>query len=202
MQITSEHLLSCFPTLKNSAEWLEAIDTNLNKYNIKSVEQVAMFLAQTGHESGDFKFLKENLNYSAEGLLKTFPKYFIPQTAADCARNPEKIANIVYANRMGNGPKESGDGFKYIGRGLIQITGKSNYALCSKFIFNDERLLTNPSELENINMSVLSAIWFWKSTKLDTITDIVVITKRINGGTHGLDDRTIRYGKYLHILSQ
>jgi putative chitinase len=203
MQITETQFNACFPNLKDGKEWLKLLNSTLQKYGISSVNQVAMFLAQTGHESGDFKFLKENLNYSKEGLLKTFPSRFNEATATECARNPEKIATTVYSNRMGNGDKSTGDAFDYIGRGILQVTGKNNYAACSEFIHGDDTYLMNPDLLcASKEDSILSAIWFWKLNKLDTLTDIVQITKIINGGLNGLDDRSIRYSKYQTILSQ
>lgn len=202
MEISAEQFEKCFPSLADSETWLAALNEQLPKYNIESSDQVAMFLAQTGHESGDFKSLRENLNYSAKGLLATFPKHFDEASAEECQRNPEKIANIVYADRMGNGDTDSGDGFKYCGAGPIQITGKDNFTACSQFVYGDDTLVNNPEKVaSNPTDSILSAIWFWKEHKLETLTDIVAITKKINGGTLGLDDRSIRYSKYQAILS-
>lgn len=202
MIITETQFKKCFPTI-NDTEWLLYLNDLLPKYGIVSVSQVAMFLAQTGHESGDFKFLKENLNYSKEGLLKTFPSRFNETTATQCARNPEKIATVVYSNRMGNGDASTGDAFKYIGRGLLQVTGKINYKACSKVIHGDDTYLKNPELLcTSKKDSVLSAIWFWKTNGIDRHTDMPLITKIINGGVNGLDDRLIRYSKYQVILAQ
>ena len=200
MVITPKQFTSCFP--KASLEWLPLLNNYLPKNGIKGVPQVAMFLAQVGHESGDFNFSKENLNYSKAGLLATFPKYFTSELAESCARNPEKIANTVYCNRMGNGSTASGEGFSFCGRGLIQITGKDNYTALSKFAYGDDRLLKHPNLIsETKEASLLSAIWFWTANKLEALTDVITITKKINGGTNGLDDRTTRYNNYLVVLA-
>ena len=202
MEITAEQFEKCFPALSDSAEWLAVLNTKLPEHGIESPDQVAMFLAQTGHESGDFKFLKENLNYSAKGLLATFPKHFDEASANECARNPEKIALAVYSCRMGNGDASTGEAYDYIGRGPIQITGKDNYDECSQFIYGDDTLLKEPDKVfESKEDSIMSAIWFWTKHNLADMTDIVAITKKINGGTIGLDDRSIRYSKYQVILA-
>lgn len=152
----------------------------------------AHFLSQVAHESSGFKRIVENLNYSAGGLLATFPKYF--KTASDAAlfaRQPERIANRVYANRLGNGPEESGDGWRYRGRGLIQITGRDNYRACSVSIWADDRLLRAPELLEEPDGAVASACWYWRSRELNALADqddLEAITRKVNGGLHGLDD--------------
>lgn len=189
----------------NEDEWYMALRDNLPDYNINTPNRVAYFLAQTAHESMDFVVLRENMNYSAEGLSKTFPKRFpTVKSAMPLHRNPEKIANNVYANRMGNGSESSGDGWKYIGKGILQVTGKSNHKECSLFLYGDERLLDKPSLLEeDRNCAVLSACWFWEKNKLNElcdINDIETMTKRINGGLIGLDDRKLRYMRYIKIL--
>lgn len=161
-------------------------------------------MAQMAHESADFTRLKENLNYGAAGLIATWPSRFDAGLAAAYARQPEKIANKVYANRMGNGSEESGDGWKYRGRGIIQITGKSNYAACSKALYGDYRLLDIPEVLEtDHDVIVRSACWFWNEKDLSKLADdnnINEITKRINGGYHGIEDRTARYIAAKSIL--
>jgi len=155
-------------------------------------------MAQIEHESG-LKPISENLNYSAVGLAKTFKKYFpLIQFANSMANKPEKIANYVYANRMGNGNSGSGDGWKYRGRGFIQITGKDNYTVLSK----DTRIdfLNNPDLLLQEANSMISALWFWNKNKLNELADkndILSITKKINGGTNGLEHRKKLLEKYL-----
>lgn len=151
-------------------------------------ENKLIFLAQCAHESGGFRFVVENLNYSLEGLKRVFPKYFVytyvPRNPLDYVRRPEKIANVVYANRMGNGDEYSGDGWKYRGRGLIQLTGKRNYTLAMQALD-----VTDPDYFSTVEGAVKSAIWFWKINMLSRERDLAVTTKRINGGLNGLDSR-------------
>ena len=166
-------------------------------------ERASHFFAQTAHETGNFKAFSENLNYSADGLNKIFPKYFknAGKDANAYARNPEKIANVVYSSRMGNGDEASGDGWKYRGRGALQLTGKSNYQAFADYLKNPE-IMTNP-DLVATEFAFESAIFFFDRNKLWDICDkgvnddtILAITKRINGGTHGLDDRKEKTKKY------
>jgi len=165
--------------------------------------RAAHFFAQTAHETGNFKAFSENLNYSADGLNKIFPKYFknAGKDANGYARNPEKIANVVYASRMGNGDEASGDGWKYRGRGALQLTGKANYEAFAKYLGNNE-VLENP-DLVATKYAFESAMFFFDKNKLWDICDkgvndeaILALTKRINGGTHGLDDRKEKTKKY------
>ena len=167
-----------------------------------SNNQAAHFFGQCAHESGNFKVFSENLNYSADGLTKIFKKYF-PTTASTngYARKPEKIANKVYANRMGNGPESSGDGWKYRGRGPIQLTGKDNYTAFANHIGRPD-VLTNP-DIVATELAFESAIFFFQKNGLFAIADkgvtdavITQITKRVNGGTHGLDDRIAKTRKF------
>ena len=170
-------------------------------------ERAAHFFAQTAHESGGFKAFSENLNYSADGLNKIFPKYFknAGRDANLYARNPEKIANVVYSSRMGNGDEASGDGWKYRGRGALQLTGKSNYQNFANHLNNPE-IMTNPDLVAN-ELAFESAIFFFDRNKLWDIADkgvnkdtILLMTKRINGGTHGLADREEKTLKYYSWL--
>ena len=175
----------------------------LPDYEIDTLPRVAAFLAQTVHESGGYKFLKENLNYRATSLRRVFPKYFPTDDLANrYAHKQEMIANRVYANRMGNGPESSGDGFKYCGRGLIQLTGKSNY---TKFAESIETPVEEiPEYLATFEGAIQSACWFWEENGLNKWADkgdIVTLTKRINGGTIGLPDRQKHYNHILQILS-
>lgn len=165
----------------------------MRRFNITNPQEQQMFLAQVAHESGGFTLVEENMNYSAAGLLKTFPKYFEPQQARDYARNPVAIANRVYANRMGNGDEFSGDGAKFIGRGLIQLTGRANYTAFAKDILGDQwtALIREPGTVSaDPHYAALSAAWFWSKNKCGELAhDIEACTKRINGGRNGLDDR-------------
>lgn len=185
--------------------WYDAICQILPVYEIDSPERVAAFLAQCAHESGNFKFLKENLNYKASSLRKVFPKYFPDDaTANNYANRPNKqeaIANRVYANRMGNGDEDSGDGFRYLGRGLIQLTGKNNYTLFAASI--DTPLEKIPEYLQTFEGAIQSACWFWEQNQLNQWADkkdIMTLTKRINGGTIGLEDRIKHYNHALHLF--
>jgi putative chitinase len=167
--------------------------------------RAAHFFAQTGHETGEFKLFAENLNYSADGLKKIFPKYFPGNLAEGYARNPEKIANLVYGNRMGNGAESTGEGFKFRGRGALQLTGKDNYTAFSKYL-NKPEVLANP-DLVAGEFAFESAMFFFDKNKLWEICDkgiddttITALTKRINGGTIGLDHRkalTLKYYGYV-----
>jgi len=185
---------------------LAEIDTLVEKFNITTGLRLSHFLAQCAHESGNFKVLTENLNYSAEGLLKIFPKYFKDKATADAyARKPEKIANRVYASRMGNGDEASGDGFKFRGRGFIQLTGKSNYQSFSDFIKED--CVANP-DLVSTKYPLASAAFFFEKNKLWEICDkgdtpdiVTAVTRRVNGGTHGLEDRLSKFNTFNAILA-
>lgn len=182
------------------------ITKNLNlvmaKYKINTKLRVSHFIGQLLHESGGLLITKENLNYSADGLLKTFPKYFkTADKAAQYAKKGDSIANYVYANRMGNGDEKSGDGSKCKGRGYIQITGKDNYTKLSKDLGVD--FLAEPTLLESPKYASLSAGWFWNTANLNALADkddVIGITKKINGGTNGLDDRKLKVDKVKKIL--
>ena len=167
--------------------------------------RAAHFFAQTAHETGGFKAFSENLNYSAQGLQGIFGKYFPGTLEESYARNPEKIANRVYASRMGNGNEASGDGFKFRGRGALQLTGKDNYAAFAKYL-NKPEIMTNP-DLVATTYSFESAMFFFDKNKLWEICDkgindaaILALTKRINGGTHGLEDRNQKTKKYYEYV--
>lgn len=182
--------------------WHSAICEILPVYEINTPERVAAFIAQCAHESGNFRWLKENLNYKAESLTKTFKKYFPTlEEAKQYEKNPQKIANKVYANRMGNGDEASGDGFRYLGRGLIQLTGKNNYTLFAAAV--DTPLEEIPEYLQTFEGAVQSACWFWEQNNLNQWADkkdILTLTKRINGGTIGLEDRIKHFNHALHVL--
>lgn len=177
----------------------------VTKYNITNPLRLAHFMSQIAHESGDFKFVTENLNYSKESLLKVFPKYFNASNVDAYARNPEKIGSRVYANRMGNGDETSKEGFKFRGRGFLQLTGKDNYSAFSKFIGED--CVSNP-DLVATKYPMDSAIWFFDKNKLWDICDkgstpdiVTLVTKRVNGGTHGIDDRKQKFSTFISLLS-
>lgn len=177
-----------------------------DKFAINSALRLAHFLAQTGHESGGFKFKSENLNYSAEILRKVFPKYFPDIVVAkQYERKPEAIASRVYGGRMGNGPEATKEGFKYKGRGYIQLTGKDNYKAFDATVEDD--ILANP-DLVATKYPLLSAAWFWNSRKLNSIADqgatdevVTKITKLVNGGTIGLADRIKHFKEYYNLLA-
>jgi putative chitinase len=201
-EFKKEHLAEMIKGNPYIDQWYDALSAILPEYGINTPERVAAFIAQCAHESGGFKFLKENLNYKAESLLKVFPKYFKTLDEARAyEKRPEKIANKIYGNRMGNGDESSGDGFRYCGRGLIQLTGKENY---SWFAASLEIPVEEASEyLETFEGAVQSACWFWEENKLNQWADkkdILTLTKRINGGTIGLDDRIKHFNHALHVL--
>jgi len=182
--------------------FVEPLNEMLEFYEINTPQRIAMFLAQVGHESGGLRTTKENLNYSAQGLRKTFAKYFTSDAIAnEYAKKPEKIANRVYANRMGNGDEASGDGYRYCGRGLIQLTGKQNYEAFAKDMEMDFAEATE--WLSTDEGAVWSAGWFWDSRELNQWADkgdIVTVTKKINGGTIGLEDRKAHYQAALELF--
>ncbi len=180
------------------------LESVMREFNISNPFRLAHFLAQTAHESGNFKHVRENLNYSAEGLIKVFPKYFSKETALWYARKPEAIANVVYGNRMGNGDKNSGDGFRYRGRGFLGLTGKSNYKAFGDFIGVD---LVKDPDLVATKYALTSAAWFfekrglWKICDNGMSDDIVVrVSKLINGGTIRLTDRRSKTKVFSDLL--
>ena len=185
---------------------IQMIPDTAAKFQINTPLRLAHFLAQCGHESGGFRATQENLNYSAKGLNGIFKKYFPTEaSAAAYARNPQKIANKVYGGRMGNGLEASGDGYKFRGRGYIQLTGKENYTAFGKAIGED--ILANPDKVAS-TYALLSAAWFFSKNGLHKMadggaTDAVVtsITKRVNGGTIGLADRIKHFKEYYHLLA-
>ncbi len=185
---------------------IDSIPEVASKFAINTPLRVAHFLAQCGHESGGFRVTQENLNYSAKGLNGIFRKYFPTEAAAAAyARNPQKIANKVYANRMANGSEASGDGYKFRGRGYIQLTGRDNYTQFGKAIGVD---IPNNPDLVSSKYALASAAWFWSKNGLNKLadggaTDTVVtsITKRVNGGTIGLADRIKHFKEYYHLLA-
>jgi len=185
-------------------EWFALLDSILPKHNINTDVRIAAFISQCAHESANFMTLRENLNYSADALPKIFHKYFpTPESAAPFHRRPEMIANKIYANRMGNGDEASEDGFKYRGRGLVQITGKSNYTAFSNAQFGDASILDNPDYLLSKEGAIESACWFFDINHLNAIADtgdVEAMTRKINGGLNGIDDRKAKYALAIKIL--
>jgi putative chitinase len=184
-------------------QWLEPLNETFDKYEINTPKRQACFLGQVMHESGSFKYTRENLNYSARALMNTWPSRFPDiDTAEKYERNPEKIASKVYAGRMGNSTPE--EAAKYIGRGLIQVTGKENYTHCGEALGLD--LVSTPELLEQPRYAALSAGWYWNKKGLNALADegtmnsFEVMTKRINGGLIGLDDRKAKMVEALKAL--
>jgi len=181
-------------------KWLDPLNATFDKYEINTPKRQAGFIGQCQHESGNFKTLEENLHYSAASLMRVWPSRFPDQATADqYANNPEKIANKVYAGRMGN--TEDGDGFKYRGRGVLQLTGKDSYIFCGQALKLD--LMDNPDLLLEPMNAMLSAGWFWNKRGLNATADVSgweEVTRKINGGVLGLDDRIAKITKALQIL--
>jgi len=191
---------TCTPAM--AEKWAIPLQFVCDKYEINTPARVAGFLAQTGHESGGFRFTSEDLHYRAEALTRVWPTRFPPGIAESYAMQPERIANRAYADRMGNGDEASGDGWKYRGRGLIQLTGADNYADFS--LSADNEALSDPDSVAEPELAALSAGWFWSRNGLNALADakdIVGMTRRINGGTNGLDDRQMRYSRLISVLS-
>ena len=190
---------TCTPAM--AEKWAIPLQFVCDKYEINTPERVAGFLAQVGHESGGLRFTVENLNYRADALTRVWPSRFPPGIAESYAMQPEKIANRAYANRMGNGDEASGDGWKYRGRGLIQLTGADNYADFS--LSADNEALSDPDSVAEPELAALSAGWFWSRNGLNALADakdIVGMSRRVNGGTNGLDDRQMRYSRLISCL--
>lgn len=216
--ITLEKLVAAGVKANVAETWLPFVQQACERYQINTKNQEAAFIAQCAHESGGFTMLEENLNYRASTMAACWPNRFgvknpdgtwakdakgarVPNKfALALERKPEMIANVVYASRMGNGPTESGEGWKYRGRGLKQLTGKDNYTRCGQAI--GANLVDEPDLLINPKYAALSAAWFWQSNKCGPIAesgDFVALTKKINGGTIGLEDRQKRYQSVLAI---
>lgn len=204
MLITEKQFQMLFPRANNSKAWTNAINELLPKYDINPGPRLWMFLAQCGHESAGFTAFRENFNYSRDGLLRVFPKYFDRLNVDQYARQPEKIANRVYANRMGNGNEASGDGWRYRGAGILQITGKSNMEAFFKVIYPDTWQDCKPETLLEPYNSIAAACWFWQTRNLNRVSDredVEAATRLINGGTNGIDDRKNRYAYAKKLFS-
>jgi len=197
--LNAEQLQRVFPNCKAPAAWADALAPAFQKYEIETPDRIASFLAQTGYESGQYNRIEENLNYStAARLTKVWPKRFPDEASAmPYVKNPQGLANLVYANRMGNGDAQSNDGFRYRGRGIIQLTGRSNYDSAGDAM--GVNLLETPELLSDPKWAALSAGWYWQSRGLNELADdrthdedledFARITRRINGGLVGLKDR-------------
>lgn len=199
MNLTLEQFKTIFPKCKEPQTWFTAITEVLPQFGITTQNQVACFLAQCGHESGEFNTIVENLNYRAERLLVVFPKYFNATTASIYAGNPEKIANKIYANRMGNGNEASGDGWKFRGKSIIQCTGKENHMEFAKYKGMTVDAVCD--YMVTVHGAVEYACFFWKTRGLNDVTDFKVMTKKINGGLNGYDDRKAYLDKINRVLN-
>ena len=202
MTPTIQHVIASGVANKTAESWLPFLQSACETYEINTPNRIAGFLAQIAHESAGLTLLTENLNYSAERLMAIWPRRFPTiEFARQYGRNPEKIANLVYANRMGNGDEASGDGFKYRGRGLIQLTGKTNYTwFAASLEISPEEAAEYTQTFEG---AAQSACWFWETNKLNNEADkgdIKTMTRKINGGFIGLDDRIKHYNHALHVL--
>ena len=203
MLVTYDMLLTV--TSPDMAEkWVDSLNETCERFAIDSPFRIAGFLSNVAHESAGFKFVKENLNYSAASLMRVWPSRFPTlEIAQRYAMQPEKIANRAYADRMGNGDEASGDGAKFLGRGLIQLTGKNNYVAYS--LACDNEALQHPEIVEQPKYAAESAGWFWNVNRLNTLADaqdIGGMCKRINGGYNGLDDRQMKYARLMDYFSQ
>jgi putative chitinase len=200
--ITLSQLKQLLPNNPYVENWHHALVQLLPDYDINTPKRIAAFIAQCSHESGGFRVLTENLNYKAAGLRRIFPKYFpTDELAKQYEKQPSKIANRVYANRMGNGDESSGDPSRWIGRGLIQLTGKSNYQAFADSL--EMKVEDVPDYLATFEGAAQSACWFWEKNNLNRWADagdIKELTRRINGGFIGLDDRIKHYEHALHII--
>ena len=200
MSVTAQLLLQILPNAGPVAGvFVPVLNAAMSQYQIVGTKRIAAFIAQVGHESGHLTRLVENLNYSADALCRNWPSRFSVELASAVARKPEQIANIAYGNRMGN--TAPGDGWKYRGRGLIQITGKNNYGVCGEALGLD--LIEQPELLEKPQHACISAAWFWATKGLSTLADegkFETITRRINGGLNGLADRQMLYVRALKVL--
>ena len=202
MNLSLDQLRQLIPRNKHVEYWHGALKQLLPDYGIDNERRIAAFVAQCAHESGEFTTIKENLNYRWETLRKIFPKYFpTDELAKQFAQKPEAIANKVYANRMGNGDEASGDGYRYSGRGLIQLTGKDNYFWFAESIgISAEEASEYMGTFEG---AAQSACWFWETNNLNKWADqgdIETLTRKINGGTIGIEDRKKHYAHALHVL--
>lgn len=204
MSINYTKFTRMVPKLNNSLSWYEEFIKHYKRYSVDTNNRIAAFIAQCAHESNDFTILQENLNYSANRLMEVWPSRFPNSSIANkYAHNPQKLANYVYANRLGNGSEESGDGWIHAGKGVIQLTGKENYQEFAEHI--NKPLEEIPEFLLTVEGAMLSAFFFWHKHDLNALADkknLIGMTKVINGGTHGLDDRIRKFLKNLKIMNE
>lgn len=205
--ITEDQFRTLYPAAQDPGSWVAAMNKVFPKYQINTPKRISAFLSQCGHESGGWIVFEENLNYSAKRLVVVFKKYFPTlDSALPYDRKPQMIANKVYGNRMGNGPESSGEGWKYRGRGPIQLTGKDNYTRFAKEMFDDwQNVVDNPDWITaDRDFALMSAIWFWNNNKLNQWADsgdMKELTRRINGGYNGLEDRIKHYNESMDLLA-
>lgn len=205
MIIVESQIRRIMPNVKEARvkEFVKCFNEWSDRFGISTPLRFVHFIAQIAHESGEFKSMEENLNYSADGLLRVFPKYFTKETAAQYARKPEKIANKVYANRMGNGDEASGDGWRFKGRGAIGTTGRDNYKAYADSEFCVGDLMSHPEWLAQSPGCYKSAMYFWWKNGLNQIADtddVVKVTKRVNGGINGLAQRQYYYRMAKRVM--
>ena len=199
------HFKALFPRCRNSVEIVAMLNKYFDSFGLNTQEKISAFISQCGHESGGFTRFDENLNYSAKALNAVFSKYFrrAGVSAEEYARQPEKIANRVYGNRMGNGDEASGDGFKFKGRGVVMLTGKNNYRTFGEDLGID--VMSNPNIVsENMEVCVMTGFWFWKKNglvKYSNRENFKTLTKRINGGYNGMQDRVKKFEKSMKLWS-
>lgn len=201
--ITQEQFTKLMPKNTHVLDWVTSLNKFLPQFDINTRLRVAAFMSQTMAET-NYTTLEENLYYSAAGLLKVFPSHFTAATAPLFANRPQAIANVIYANREGNGNVASGDGYKFRGRGILQITFKSMYSIMSQSLFKDDRLVTNPDYLTTFDGAVQSSCWFWNYSNISPLADagnIVAVSKKVNGGTNGLETRLADYKLCLSVLT-
>jgi putative chitinase len=203
MKVTLDQLCNFYEDTDDFVleKFVDPINKVIEEFEINTSQRISMFLAQIGHESGGLTKLHENLNYKAARLTQIFPKYFRDVDPNEYANNPEKIANRVYCNRMGNGNEASGDGYRFRGRGAVQLTGRSNYVSCGEDLEVD--LVNNPDYLETPEGAIRSAAWFWDQHDLNDWADkgdVATVSKKINGGTIGLEERKELYEEALTIF--
>lgn len=199
MAVTAEQLAQ----LGIGAEWTDALNETFARFNINTVRRQAAFIGQCAHECGNFRILEENLNYRADALCRLWPKRFDESKAQACARNPKLIANTVYSGRMGNRDETSGDGFRFRGRGCIQLTGHANYYHAGQALGVD--LVMEPELVATPKYAALTAGWFWDTHKCNEVADScnwISLTKKINGGTIGLQDRIKHIDHALQVLNK
>lgn len=202
MVITVDQFKKIFPQNKNPQPVVDALNLLLPKYGIDIAEEICAYLAECGTESQGFTVFVENLNYSADTLLKVFPSHFDATTVGQYERQPQKIANRVYANRMGNGDESSNDGWTFKGRGAVQITGRSNYTLFAQSI--GKSLDDTVAYCETVEGAICSSLWFWQTNGLEKYDDLkedfITLTKKINGGLNGLVQRQYLYNVALTVI--